>query len=66
MNPMYIPRNQRVEEALAAATDHADLGPFEQMLEVLAQPFEERAGLECYVTPAPTETTACYKTFCGT
>lgn len=50
VNPMYIPRNQRVKEALAAATDHADLGLFEQLLEVLTWPFEERAGLEYYVT----------------
>lgn len=35
VNPMYIPRNQRVKEALAAATDHADLGLFEHLLEVL-------------------------------
>ena len=37
VNPVYIPRNHLVEEALAAATDD-DLGPFRRLLDVLAQP----------------------------
>ena len=52
VNPLYVPRNQQVEEALAAATD-GDLGPFRRLHEVLAQPFVERPGLEQYAAPAP-------------
>jgi serine/tyrosine/threonine adenylyltransferase len=66
VNPLYIPRNQRVEEALTAAVNDADLGPFEQLLEVLARPFEERPGLDRFAEPAPVEITAQYQTFCGT
>lgn len=66
VNPLYIPRNYQVEEALTAATVHADLQPFERLLEVLAHPFEERADSASYAEPAPAEATACYKTFCGT
>ena len=55
-----------MEEALTAATVHADLQPFERLLEVLAHPFEERADSASYAEPAPAEATACYKTFCGT
>jgi serine/tyrosine/threonine adenylyltransferase len=64
-NPLYIPRNHLVEEALAAATA-GDLGPFEQLLTVVADPFTERPGLGRYDEPAPAEATATYRTFCGT
>lgn len=66
VNPLYIPRNQRVEEALAAASDRGDLELFERLLEVVANPFEERPGLEIYAEPAPPAVTAAYRTFCGT
>jgi uncharacterized protein YdiU (UPF0061 family) len=64
VNPVYIPRNHRVEEALAAATD-GDLEPFRRLVDVLARPFDERPGLESYAGPAPASACA-YRTFCGT
>ncbi|MEV4422208.1 protein adenylyltransferase SelO [Patulibacter sp. NPDC049589] len=64
VNPVYIPRNHRVEEALAAATA-GDLGPFERLVDVVRRPFEEREGLESYAGPAP-EDQGHYRTFCGT
>jgi uncharacterized protein YdiU (UPF0061 family) len=66
VNPVVIPRNHRVEEALAAASDAGDLGPFERLLDALRQPYadvRERAG---YAEPAPAHVTECYRTFCGT
>ena len=63
-NPVYIPRNHLVEEALDAATA-GDLAPFDRLLEVVARPFDERPGLERYTTPAP-ESAGPYRTFCGT
>ncbi|HST97035.1 MAG TPA: hypothetical protein VLJ85_05280, partial [Geodermatophilus sp.] len=63
-NPVYIPRNHLVEEALQAATT-GDLTPLQQLLEVLASPYEERPGLERYAAPAPGGTGP-YRTFCGT
>ncbi len=65
-NPLYIPRNHRVEEALAAATDHADLAPFDRLLNAVTRPFEQDPELDAYASPAPVEVTACYQTFCGT
>ena len=65
-NPIYIARNHLVEEALAAASLHNDLAPFERLLGVLAQPFDERPGLDNHAAPAPAEVTAGYRTFCGT
>ena len=66
VNPIYIPRNHIVEEALTAATDDNDLALFEQLLEVIARPYDEQPGLEHFAEPAPHEFTECYQTFCGT
>lgn len=65
-NPFVIPRNHRVEEALSAASERGDLGPFERLLAALRRPFDEDAGTAPYGEPAPAEVTACYRTFCGT
>jgi uncharacterized protein YdiU (UPF0061 family) len=65
-NPLYIARNHRVEEALAAASADADLGPFDRLLDVLAQPFDERPDLQTYAAAALPEVAAGYRTFCGT
>ncbi len=64
VNPVYIPRNHLVEEALAAAVA-GDLGPLEQLLVAVTSPYAERAGLERYAEPAPDDF-GCYQTFCGT
>jgi len=65
VNPLHIPRNHLVEEALAAATG-GDLVPLRQLLEAVTAPFEERPGLERYAQPAPQDFGATYRTFCGT
>ena len=65
-NPIYIPRNHVVEEALTAASDDGDLNPFDRLVDVLLRPFDERPGLQHYATPAPPAVTASYRTFCGT
>ncbi|MEM6291034.1 MAG: YdiU family protein [Myxococcota bacterium] len=66
VNPVYIPRNHLVEQALAAAIDDRDLGPFERLLDAVTQPYTPRAGFETYAEPAPRAFTQAYKTFCGT
>ncbi|PPG36211.1 YdiU family protein [Pseudoclavibacter sp. RFBG4] len=64
VNPVYIPRNHLVEEALAAA-DADDLQPLANLLEVVTSPYDVRAGRERYEAGAPTDFGA-YRTFCGT
>jgi len=64
VNPVYIPRNHLVEEALAAATD-GDLAPLERLLTAVAAPYDERPGLESYAEAAPQDF-GDYRTFCGT
>jgi len=66
VNPIVIARNHRVEEALSAASDDDDLGPFERLLEAVKQPYSESPVLAPYTEPAPAAVTACYRTFCGT
>jgi uncharacterized protein YdiU (UPF0061 family) len=66
VNPFVIPRNHRVEEALAAASGNDDLGPFEQLLDAVRHPNDESPALAGYGEPAPAEVTARYQTFCGT
>ena len=65
VNPIYIPRNHKVEEALAAAVYQEDMMPFSALLGVLSHPFEEVTGSEAYAKPAPI-TNNPYRTFCGT
>ncbi len=65
VNPIYIPRNFKVEEVLQAAEKESNYAPFEILMEVLARPFEEREGLSEYAVPAPLDFGP-YKTFCGT
>ncbi len=64
VNPVYIPRNHLVEEALAAAAD-GDAGPLDRLLVAVTRPYHERPGLERYAEPAP-EDFGAYRTFCGT
>jgi uncharacterized protein YdiU (UPF0061 family) len=64
-NPLYIPRNHRVEAVIAAATASGDFAPFEELLAVLSRPFEEQPGFAAYAEP-PREEERVLETFCGT
>ena len=63
-NPVYVPRNHLVEEALDAATG-GDLALLDRLLEAVSAPYDERPGLERYAEPAP-DSFGSYTTFCGT
>ncbi len=65
VNPLYIPRNHKVEEALYAAEKESNYAPFEKLMAVLTNPFEKKESLSEYAEPAP-ESFASYQTFCGT
>ncbi len=64
VNPLYIPRNHLVEEALDAAMND-DLEPVQRLVHAVTAPYDERPGLERYAAPAPPDFGA-YRTFCGT
>jgi serine/tyrosine/threonine adenylyltransferase len=65
VNPSVIPRNHRVEEALAAAQNENDLTVMQRLLAALENPFEEKKEFEAYRSPAPPNECG-YQTFCGT
>jgi len=64
VNPAYIPRNHRVEEVIQAGM-MGDFGPFEELVKVLARPYEEQVGMERFAEPAKADE-AVLRTFCGT
>ena len=64
VNPVHVPRNHLVEEALDAATA-GDLEPFVRLVDAVTAPFTPRAGWERYAEPAP-DSFGSYRTYCGT
>ena len=65
VNPAFIPRNHRVEQAIEAAIERQDFAPFAELLKVLSRPYEEQRGFESYAAP-PEEHERVLQTFCGT
>ena len=64
VNPLVIPRNHKVEEALQAAEEN-DLQPFHNLLQSLEKPYENNGRLEGYQSPPKPEEKV-HQTFCGT
>ncbi len=61
-NPIVIPRNHKVEEALEAANNN-DLKPMNNLLSILKKPFMKQSNIENFQTPSNNKN---YQTFCGT
>ena len=63
-NPLVIPRNQKVEEALADA-DKGNLETMNKLLKVLSNPYSDQENIIEFQKPAPISNEK-YQTFCGT
>jgi uncharacterized protein YdiU (UPF0061 family) len=63
-NPTVIPRNHKVEEALAEA-DKGSLDKMKKLLAILKNPYDNQNNIQEYQTPAPSNNEK-YQTFCGT
>ncbi|AWX94079.1 YdiU family protein [Paracoccus mutanolyticus] len=64
-NPRRIPRNHRIEQAIAAARDEGDFTLFHRLDAALRQPFQDRPDWDdLAVAPAADEIVQ--RTFCGT
>ena len=61
-NPIVIPRNHKVEEALEAANNN-DLKPMNDLLSILKKPYTNQNGINKYQEPSNNSK---YQTFCGT
>jgi len=64
VNPAVIPRNHRVEEALAAAEDDDERLLLHRLLAALASPYEPNGDLAYFQEPPLDDCN--YRTFCGT
>jgi uncharacterized protein YdiU (UPF0061 family) len=65
VNPAFIPRNHRIEAIIEAAVNRDDYAPFEQLLTVLAKPFDDQPDFAAYAEPPQPEQRV-LQTFCGT
>jgi len=64
-NPAFIPRNHKVQAVIDAAVQRQDFQPFEELLDVVTGPYEDRPEFEQYAVPARPEECVT-QTFCGT
>jgi serine/tyrosine/threonine adenylyltransferase len=65
INPAFIPRNHRIEAVIQAAVWNDDYAPFEDLLTVLAAPYQDQPDFASYADPPKPEERVC-QTFCGT
>jgi serine/tyrosine/threonine adenylyltransferase len=65
VNPAFIPRNHRLEQALDAAIEHGDFSLFADLLTVLSRPYEDQEPFADYANP-PRTSERVLQTFCGT
>jgi uncharacterized protein YdiU (UPF0061 family) len=65
VNPVYVPRNHRIEAAIRAAEDHGDFSVFHELHAVLRQPWKRQPGKDAYMLP-PGPDEIVRQTFCGT
>ena len=65
INPLYIPRNHLVENALDEALSKENYKSFHNLLGFITNPYDEISNSDKYTLPAPI-TDKPYKTFCGT
>jgi len=65
VNPVFIPRNHLVEEAIVAAENRKDFEPFHELVEVVTRPFDFDTALARYAKP-PLPEQEVRQTFCGT
>jgi len=63
-NPLVIPRNHKVEEALDSA-NNGDLNPTKNLLKILEKPYEDKKEINEFQSSIP-PSNKIYKTFCGT
>ena len=64
-NPLIIPRNHNVEKVLKSASEGGDMGPMDNLLKFLKNPYEEKPGIDKYQDVSGFVDKE-YKTFCGT
>ena len=65
VNPAFIPRNHRVQQAIDEAINKTDFILMNQLLEILKNPYADQPEYGEYMNP-PKEDERVHQTFCGT
>jgi uncharacterized protein YdiU (UPF0061 family) len=65
VNPVIIPRNHQVEAVIKAAVSTGDVAPFHLLVDALANPYDDRPGIDDLKQPPKPEEIV-HATFCGT
>jgi uncharacterized protein YdiU (UPF0061 family) len=65
VNPAFIPRNHRVQQAIDEAINKTDFILMNQLLEILKKPYADQPEHGEYMDP-PKENERVHQTFCGT
>ena len=65
-NPLVIPRNHIVEEAINNVCKNNDYSKFNELLKVIKEPYHEIKNGDYFQSPAPPTYTQNYRTYCGT
>ena len=64
-NPVFIPRNNIVEEAINNAVD-GNMHHLNTLLKTIKKPYTYKKGLESFMKPPTSEFEDYYRTYCGT
>ena len=65
-NPLLIPRNHVVEEAINNVCFNNDYSKFNDLLKIIKSPYDDIKNAKFLQSPAPLIYTQNYKTYCGT
>jgi uncharacterized protein YdiU (UPF0061 family) len=64
-NPVYIPRNHMIEQALEEAVN-GNMSLFKKLLGIVSNPYQYRNAMDMYMEPSDSDFERSYQTFCGT
>ena len=64
-NPALIPRNHLVEEAISSAVNNSDFTPFEELVAILARPYEDVPATLPGMQSRPGQIKWCARRFAG-
>lgn len=65
-NPVYVPRNHLVEQAINDAVEHNDFAAFRTLLAAVTTPYQRNSAYTQLEQPAPLTFSENFQTFCGT
>ena len=64
-NPIIIPRNHLVEEAIEEASN-GNLNLFQQLLQIISHPYQQQDDLDKFMKPPKASFEESFQTYCGT